>query len=167
MDRIDALTVGSRSTLESGTRVRAGLVVGRNLLLWNLLVAHLSNDPLCAYFSLAGLSTFIVAYCTGRSVSRCIQLAVVATDHSNWFRCGRGSTVLMDCLRMDPLCGNRPIVERVGLFAGISSFADSVGALGWCICRQFPDRHSQFDLGFCSAKSQEERVGSLRLSPRL
>src|SRR5882672_10274724 len=167
MDWTSAFPHGRRSTVESWTRAATGLAVGRNLLLWNVLVAHVSNDSLRAYFCPAGLSTFVVAYCARGAVPGWLQLAAVSTGRSNWFRRSPGSAAVMGYVRMGPLRGNRSVVERAGLCAGISSFADSAGAVGRCLRGQFPNRDSQCDPGFCSAQSQEERVGSLCLSPRL
>src|SRR5260370_83666 len=130
MDRPSAFPPDRRPTVESGTRPRAGLVVGRNLLLWNVLVAHLSYDPLCAYFSSIGLSAFTVAYCVGRGVSRSLQLDAVSTCRSNWSRRTPCRAALVGYVRMGSLRGGRPTMECVGLFAGISAYVDSVGAVG-------------------------------------
>src|ERR1700716_267981 len=135
MDRPGAFPPDCRPTLESGTRTRAGLVVGRSLLLRNVLVARVSNDPLCAHFCSIGLSAFTVAYCIGRAVPCSLQLDAVSTCRSNWSRRTPGGADLMGYERMGSLRSNRPIMECDWLFAGISPFADSGGTVGWCLCR--------------------------------
>src|SRR5258708_39981538 len=111
MDWLGALPPDRRATVKSGTRPHAGLVVGRNLLLWNVLVAHVSDDPLRPYFFSIGLSAFAVSHCLGRVVPCTLQLTAVSTGRSIRYRCNPGSAALMDYVRMGPLCRHRPIVE--------------------------------------------------------
>src|SRR6266576_1088016 len=119
MDWLGTFPPDRRPTAKSGTRAHAGLVVGRYILLWNVLVAHVSDDPLRPYSSSIGLSAFTVANCSGRVVPSALQLVIVSTGRSIRSQCGTGSAALMGHVRMGALRGNRPAVECVGLFAGI------------------------------------------------
>src|SRR5258706_3081329 len=95
MDRSGSLPPDHRPTLKSGTRTCFGLVVGRDLLLWNMLVAYLSNDSLRAYFCLAGISASIIANCIGRLVPCAVQFVAVSIDRLFWSgRCLSGAAAV-------------------------------------------------------------------------
>src|SRR5258708_36975279 len=79
MDWSGSFPGNHRQTVEGVPRPRVGLAVGRNLLLWNMLVAHLSDDPLRPYFCLAGLSAFMFTDFGGSSVPCSLQPFTVAT----------------------------------------------------------------------------------------
>src|SRR5258708_11173399 len=153
-----------RPTLESGTRPHAGLVVGRDLLLWNVLVAYVSNDPLRPYPFSIGLSPFVLAHCFGRAVSSPLQLAAVSAGRSIGSWCSPGSATLMGYMRMGPLRGDRPIVECLGLFAGISPSADSIRKMGRCLRREFPCSDSQYGSRVCFAQPQNETTSTFPFS---
>src|SRR6266404_4587841 len=95
MDRRGAVPPDRRPSVETGTRPGAGLVVGRSLLLWNVLVARVSDDPLRPYSPSIGLSAFTVAHCFGRVVPRTVQRAAVSTGRSIRFRCTPDRAALM------------------------------------------------------------------------
>src|SRR5207253_3076121 len=84
MGRVGSLPRGRRPTFARWPRLVVGLAVGCNLFLWNMLVAHLSDDPLRTHFCLAGLSTSIGAHCPGRSVPRPLQLTAISAGRSFW-----------------------------------------------------------------------------------
>src|SRR6266436_3430708 len=150
-----------RSAPESGTRPRARLVVGRNLLLWNVLVADVSNDPLRPYPFSIGISSFAFAHCFGRAVSSPLQLAAVSAGPSigSWYSPGGATT--MGYMRMGPLRGNWPIVECLGLFAGISPSADSIRKMGRCLRREFLCSDSQYGSRVCFAQPHSETTSTL------
>src|SRR5439155_21514942 len=95
LGRIGSLSSSGRPTRALRTRPVVGLVMGRNILLWNLLVAHLSDDPLRALICLAGLSTFTGANCPGRGVPRPLQPTALSAGRSFWPRGGLHGAALM------------------------------------------------------------------------
>src|SRR6266436_8790316 len=98
MDWSGSLPGNHRQTVEGNPRPHVGLAVGRSLLLWNMLVAHVSDDPLRPYFCLGGLSAFVVTDFGGRAVPCSLQLVAIATRRTVWRRGDPGSAALMGYL---------------------------------------------------------------------
>ena|SRR6266404_4248820 len=84
-----------RQTVAGGARLHVGLAVGRDLLLWNMLVACVPDDPLCPYFRPAGLSTFIATNFGCRALLCFLQLVAIATRRQVWRPGDPGRAALM------------------------------------------------------------------------
>ena len=121
-------TYGSSSLL-------IGLALRHDLLLWNLLVADLSDYSLRAHYCVAGLSDAAHADHSGCAVP-CGFLQPAFAHRSTLRPCGYlRRSVDLDLDRMAALCRNRPTMERIRLLAGVPSNADSVRSLGWSLRR--------------------------------
>src|SRR6266566_1558029 len=64
----------------------AGLVVGRDLFLWHLLVAHLPDNPLCPYYGAARIRPVATSGHIRRSVPGSILCRARAHRSSLWSR---------------------------------------------------------------------------------
>src|SRR6202035_4071234 len=84
LDRAGSVSHNHRSTIESWSRSLSWLALGGNLLLWKLLVAYISDDPVCAYFALAGLSSPPFTNCSGCRFPVSVQSVFFAPGRPVW-----------------------------------------------------------------------------------
>src|SRR5436853_6999095 len=115
--------------------IRHGLVMGHDLFLWNLLVAHLSDDPLCAHQRLVCISAPAVAHTSRRCVPRPL-LRIRFTLHRAVRRdCVNANSLPVGFIRLAALHSHGTGLECDWLLASLSSNDDSIRAMGRRLCR--------------------------------
>src|SRR5207253_4379299 len=87
--------------------VRAGFVMGSDLLLWNVLVADVSDDPLCSRSGVGGLSALFASGSFSRSIPGGFLSAVVPRHCPFWYRGDFHRSAYLDFARVGALCDNR------------------------------------------------------------
>ena len=110
---------------------RRRLALGNDLLLWDVLVASLSDDSLRAIPGVDRLPTSSIADRFRSALSRARLRLGVATDSALRRNAAPDGASCMGDFRLDPLPGGGATLECDRLFAGVSSALDSTGALGW------------------------------------
>src|SRR6266581_1221440 len=86
VDGAGSATGCSNANVQTRPCISFRLVVGRDLFLWHLLVAHLSDDPLCAYGGAARMRPVAASGHIRRSVPGSILCRARAHRFSLWSR---------------------------------------------------------------------------------
>ena len=84
LDQSGAAAYGCRASRQSKKSVARGLALGHDLLLWNVLVAYVPDDPLRAISPLARVSTALIANYFRGTLPCCFLRAAVQIDYAVW-----------------------------------------------------------------------------------
>src|SRR5437868_326289 len=119
--------------------------MGNDLFLWNVLVAHVSDDPLRPHQGLVSISAVAVAHPSCRAVP-CPWLRIRFTSHRSLRPdCVDYGSLPVGFIRLAALLNNGTGLECDWLFASFSSDDDSIGGVGRNLLSHTPD--SRFQCG--------------------
>src|SRR5215831_14140317 len=157
--------IDSRSAYrEREEGVLCWLGLGDHLLLWNLLVAHLSDDSLCRVSRAPGLCTAAASDNLCGAVSRPGVRGPLSFDSSSSSDRYSVGAVSLGFMRMAALRSHRTSVECSRLFASVSSIDDSVREMGRSLSGRIRDPAGEYRCCLFTDSPSDPRSCPLRRS---